>query len=647
MRFFKGLSLKFWFFLLGSLGIFFLSYFYTFESQELFFYDLCFRLRPPLKTHKDILLIEIDDTTLNSLGKWPLPRDYHADLLRVLKEWQVERVVFDILFSEASKEYYAADEAFSLAIKETGFVYLPLAFQLKERLPKKYLPPEASFLSAGILAPFSYNLAGSGHINSLVDRDGKIRRVPLFIRYKDEVVAHLALKLASDYLGLNLKNVEFKRGRVVIDKKMSLPVLANCAFLVNYPNTWKESFLHFSYLEIIKNYTNIKNGLKPLFAPEIFKNKICFVGLTATGTHDLRANPLEELYPMLGLQAAVASSILTQSFLKDMGRPLNTLLNLFIFWVVFFIFRGFPLFKASRQALFLAGGYFLVALGLFILWGIWLDIFLPLFIFGATYLFFSLLKFFEEYQKRQLLEKELEIAHKIQESFLPRKQKLDRVVDLSFLMQPARFVGGDLYDIIILDDTHLGIFIGDVAGKGVSASLIMAQTISFLRIFAKESLDPAVVLTRLNKELAKILEGRFITALYLIIDMHKNNFSYACAGHLAPLVYKGKSKLVEEIPLVAGPPLGILEIIEYSSSLEDFKEEDRFLLYTDGAIESRNKKGEEFGQERLKGIFLKYKDLPQDELLQRILKEITLFAKGLPQYDDISLIVFSKATSTI
>ncbi|MCM8787087.1 MAG: CHASE2 domain-containing protein [Candidatus Omnitrophica bacterium] len=638
-KIFKKISPKLLIFFISILLISIISYLKLFNNFELIFYDWRLNLRPQLKTFDDIVVIEIDDYTLERLGTWPLPRDYHASLLEALKFFKAKLVVFDILFSEKSETINEADSLFQEALQHTDFVYLPIAFNIQDNVRKDYLPIESKAIAVDIFGDFKKHIKGYGHINTFVDSDGKIRRIPLFIKYNNELIPHLSLKAACDFLGIDIKNIEFNDKKLIIDKKLFLPILDEGSFIVNYPGQWKTTFKHFSYLQIIKMYSDVLSGIKPSIDPSLLKDKICFVGLTATGTADLKPIPFENLYPMLGLHPTVFNSIVTKNFIFDLGKHLNVFLNILIFLISFLICLKNSPPKALFALIIFIIIYFLIATGLFVIYGIWVVLFLPLLIIFITYLSFVIYKFLEELHKRKILERELDIARKIQESFLPHQIKKLQNLSVCALMQPAKFVAGDLYDIFVLDEKRTGIFIGDVSGKGVSAALIMAQAISLFRVFSRSIEEPEKVLSKLNKELCKVLEGRFITAFYVIIDIYKNKFSACCAGHLPPIMYKATENKVFEICPISGPPIGILEDIEYEIFTEEFNKGDKLLFYTDGVTEARNKYGEEFTNRRLLDLFFKYKDLTAQDIHTNILKELSYFSKNLSQHDDISLIL--------
>ncbi|MDD5583502.1 MAG: CHASE2 domain-containing protein [Candidatus Omnitrophica bacterium] len=638
MNFFKRTPLKFWIIIAAVILITVSTYIRLFDGLELVSYDLRLKFRPPQAISKDIVIVEIDDVTLEQLGSWPLPRDYHADVLRILKESGAKAVAFDILFSEKSDSTAGVDAAFAQAIAASGNIYLPVALDIKEKQERSYDPLESNAFSAGIFPDFMQAIHGSGHINTFTDIDGKIRRIPLFIAYENTFVPQLALKVACDVLGIDTRTPEFKGRRVNIDKKISLPISSHASFMVNYPDRWTKSFIHFSYAQIIAAYRDTMQGKAPAYDLSLLKDKICFIGLTATGTHDLKAMPFEKAYPMLGLQASVCNSILNKKFIVEVDPLVNIGIIILIFLGSLAVCLYFNPLRALVETCIISVSYFCIAAALLIFLGLWINLFLPLLVIALTYIAATLYKFISEIHKRQLLEKELDIARAIQKSFLPKDIQEHPAIGITTFMQPAKFVGGDLYDIVTLPNKRLGVFIGDVSGKGVPAALIMAQTVSLFRVFARVNDNPSQVLAQINRELCQVLEGRFVTALYLIFDAEKNVLEASCAGHLPILALQRGGQVSEVLP-VAGPPLGILDQVEYETFQVSLAKDDKFLLYTDGITEARDRKGEEFGMERLKEVFSRNVSLSKEKALNHITAKLFEFSKGPAQFDDITAIL--------
>jgi len=584
-----------------------------------------------------IVLIEISDDTLKNLGNWPLPRDFHTSLLEVLKDAGAKAIIFDIIFSEPTKY----DSDFAQAIQKAGDVYLPLVFYINDKGYRTLAPPKGDAILTGISKDLWLPSVKVGHINVFVDPDGKLRRIPLFIEYNQEFYPHIGFKAACDWLGLNNKNIEFKRGRVIIDNRLSLPILRNCAFMVNYPENWEKSFRHLSYFDILKSYTDSKLNRQPLLDLSIIKDKVCFIGLTATGTPDLKPTPLENIYPMLGLQASVFNSIIQGKFIIDAGLFFNILISILVFIFSLILCLRLSPVRAFIGSIAFGGVYFIISVALFIFLGIWIALFLPLVIIGLTYIGSTSYRFFQETQKRQILEKELDIALSIQKSFLPGEIRKISGLDIFPFIQPAKFVAGDFYDILPIDDKRMGVFIGDVAGKGVPAALIMAQTISLFRVFSRQYLTCSEVLTCLNREFAGKFDSRFVTALYMIADLDKHKIRVSSAGHGPLLIYKKKENRILEMEFSSGMPLGIMEGTEYKDREFDIENGDGVIVFTDGITEARNKEGSEFGVDKIKDLVLENAACGSQIINKRIKDAVMRFSYPLPQYDDITLIVMS------
>lgn len=605
-----------------------------FNNYELLFLDLRFKLRPPLEIAQDIVVVEISDDTLRNLKNWPLPRDFHASLVDVLREEGAKIIVFDILFSEEAQY----DDIFSASIKNAGNVYLPLAYYLQQPQKGDSLRFKESALLAGICGSLKDYAAGIGHINVFIDGDGKARTIPLFIRDGDRLIPSLGLKAAADWSGLDIRNLEFKKGGVIIDRKLFLPVLESGGFVVNYPGKWSRSFKHLSYFEILKAYSEKKRGVKPALDLSVIKDKACFIGLTAVGTSDLRATPLENICPLLGLQASVFNSLLKRDFIRGAGSIFNLFVNLAVFFLSLYACLKFAPLRAFLANSLLGLLYFLLSLCVFIFYGFWIDLFLPLLVIFFTYTCSTFYRFINENKKRQLLEKELDIARAIQRSFLPEEISNFPGLNISSFLQPAKFVAGDLYDIFVIDERKIGVFIGDVSGKGVPAALIMAQTISLFRIFSRQYFNCPEVLSRMNMEFYGKFSGRFVTCMYMIIDIEKKEVSVSSAGHAPLLLYRQDEERVVEIELLADLPLGITENIEYKEVRFNIGRGDEIAVFTDGLPEARNKRNQEFGLSGIKGIILKSSRLTAAELSKGMESALFGFSDRLSLHDDVTFI---------
>ena len=572
----------------------FLSYFRIFDSYELETLDARFRLRGNIPVDKNIVIVEIGDDTIDKLGKWPISRKFHATLIDALTSAGAEAIIFDIFFSEESGDA-EADRLLAKAIARSGKVYLPYVFDadLKE-------------IQEDILDKFKIPAKGTGFINIIPDIDGKFRHVPPFIEYEGEPYPHLAVLAAGNW-------ERIPRGPM----------------LVNFPGPWVETFRHYSYIDVIEAYVS-GTDLGPL------KGAVCFVGLTATATPDAHPGPFDALYPGVGVHASVFNSILKNQFLDRASRLINIFMLLFLGLVTYFIStRARKVFGIVILFSFLAL-YALLAHVFFVWMGLWLDVFYPVAAMIFLYLGMTFSKYIIEARRNELLEKELEIARKIQRSFLPEEMPRVSGIDVSAEMSTARQVGGDLYDFVAdAAGGRLGIMIGDVAGKGVPAALYMAKVVSEFKSYAGEE-NASQAITKLNERLCKEgSAGLFVTLSYIIFDVKSGVASFSSGGHLPMIVVKREITLVD---VKEGIPLGLFES-PFGEEKINFSKGDTFVLYTDGVTEAMNSKGEMFGQERLVELVKNNKSLTAEELTALIQHEVKKFEGKRKQHDDITVIV--------
>jgi phosphoserine phosphatase RsbU/P len=232
---------------------------------------------------------------------------------------------------------------------------------------------------------------------------------------------------------------------------------------------------------------------------------------------------------------------------------------------------------------------------------------------------------------------ELEKAREIQEGLLPKKIPQVKGLEVAGAWQPARVVGGDYYDVLKFSERKMGICIGDVVGKGITAALLMANLQASFRAFAEEGVSPGALCGKLHGVISNnVAQEKFVTFCYCTIDAEKNKLTYASAGHCPPLLLRGRGEAVSLKE--GGTPLGILPGKEYADTEVQLEAGDRLVLYTDGLTEAMNAEEEEFGEPRLVGLGRKNMGLGAAELLEVIRKEVSGFSGGSFQ-DDFTLVV--------
>lgn len=251
-----------------------------------------------------------------------------------------------------------------------------------------------------------------------------------------------------------------------------------------------------------------------------------------------------------------------------------------------------------------------------------------------------------EAHEKRLLERELKQASEIQRVLLPRESPQLSDFNFAACYHPARLVSGDYYDYVKVDDDHFGVAIGDVCGKGIAASLIVAMCRSLLRSAAGENLSPAAVLDIVNQSIfPDIKQDMFVSLLYLILERGSNAITMARAGHEPPLLFHRKTGEIEALEppgLAAGVDGGNV----FRKVVNDFhftmETGDILILYTDGLTEAMDKDGDEFGIEALTQIISDSKDKTPQQIVDTVEKAVTKFSEGTAQSDDITLIAVEK-----
>jgi serine phosphatase RsbU (regulator of sigma subunit) len=242
-------------------------------------------------------------------------------------------------------------------------------------------------------------------------------------------------------------------------------------------------------------------------------------------------------------------------------------------------------------------------------------------------------------EERARNEQELQTAQYIQRALLPKDVPALPGWQLMPFYQPAREVGGDLYDFLPLEDGRLGIIIGDVTDKGVPAALIMATTCTMLRTAAQATKSPGEVLARVNDLLYAETPARmFVTCFYAILDLGSGRLCYANAGHDLP--YRQQAGEVRELH-ARGMPLGLMPAMVYEEQEVILAPGEYILFYSDGLVEAHNLVREMFGFPRLKTLLAGHADWAS--LIDYLLNELRSFTgEGWEQEDDVTLVTLQR-----
>jgi sigma-B regulation protein RsbU (phosphoserine phosphatase) len=266
---------------------------------------------------------------------------------------------------------------------------------------------------------------------------------------------------------------------------------------------------------------------------------------------------------------------------------------------------------------------------------------------------YSLERLLAEQREKERLQSELSIAQEVQANLFPRGAISLPMLELHGACYPARTVSGDYYDFLVFGDSQLGLALGDISGKGISAALLMATLHSAVRAyrFAGEDLlasrngdgegdpflEPARILTQLNRHLYRSTQPEKYATLFLAhYDGSTQQLTYSCGGQLPPLVLRADDSVATLG--CGGTVVGLLEHATYDQGVEQLHPGDILIAYSDGVTEPENEFGE-FGEDRLIEVVRRHRHKPLDFISEQVMQSLRNWIGGQEQPDDITLVL--------
>jgi phosphoserine phosphatase RsbU/P len=258
-------------------------------------------------------------------------------------------------------------------------------------------------------------------------------------------------------------------------------------------------------------------------------------------------------------------------------------------------------------------------------------------------------------KEKERLQSEVEIASEVQNQLFPRSAPHMRSIELVGVCQAARMVSGDYYDYLCLPDGNLALAIGDVAGKGISAALLMASIQSIMRTHLAAGLERSAavgtghvstqlstsgIVAQLNRQLyASTAPEKYATFFFGVYEEQSRILTYTNAGHLPPLLLRagesGKPRLLD----VTGTVVGAFPSIRYEEQKIGIQSGDLLIAYTDGITEPENAYGEEFGVERLAETAWRYQNSEPKEIVAKIMEAVTQWSTAPELPDDMTVMI--------
>jgi len=246
-----------------------------------------------------------------------------------------------------------------------------------------------------------------------------------------------------------------------------------------------------------------------------------------------------------------------------------------------------------------------------------------------------------EVADRLSLKNDLEIARDIQQAMLPSGLYDAPGVETVGFSRPANTVGGDFYDILPLDDGRLIVTVGDVAGKGSPAALLMALLLAMLRTLVDEKLEPAELVARLNVQVSRHAPGtRFITLFYAVFDPRTGELTYVNAGHTAPLLLRNDGSI--ERLTEGGIALGMFAHSTYETGHATIQPNELVATYSDGITEAENPKGQPFDESGLESTLRANRGLEISAVGSAVVRAVELYTADTRLADDLTILLLRR-----
>jgi len=420
-------------------------------------------------------------------------------------------------------------------------------------------------------------------------------------------------------------------------------------------------WIHFSRSEA-RRFVSAASVLAGAVEADRFERKLVLVGVTATGLSDYRATPVTNRMAGVEIHAQLLEGIYDHDLLS---RPP------IILWVELAVLAAsglllvvfVPWLRARKStALFFLLVAALLGLGalLYLRFKILFDAASPALALGMLFAAMLGVTLAESDSQRRTLRRELakqreaalklagelEAARRIQMGILPNPAVVfasERRVEFYAFLEPAREVGGDLYDFFLLDDERVFVLIGDVSGKGVAGSLFMAVSKTLCKSSAlRHTGDVASMMREANAEIARDNgEGLFVTAWVGVVNARTGELQYCNAGHEPPYILSPTGRSARRLANGGGPPFCVVEDFPYEAASYRLSPGEGLCLVTDGITEAESAAGEFYGRQRLEQLLAGLgPDASVDEVGEAIRHDVDRFTTGVEPSDDLAILAF-------
>ena len=575
----------------------------------------------------EVVIVDIDEKSIEKLGQFPWRRDIYSNILSNLKSAGASVIDFDIFFSEDDKQnpvtileefeiiynqenIINSDQIFLKSIKENN-VILPLVgatketkknnFTIKSNIiirgenPLDYLYSYQGHISS--LENFNNAAKGLGSISIIDSEDGILRYVPLILNISKKLTPSLSLE------AIRLHNKE-KSYLIETDQSGVQQIKTRSTNFETNENGLK--FIKFKKFSE-NGYISASDIYQNNFNQNIVNNKIVLIGSSAEGVFDLVKIPTGDIIPGVQVHANIIENILSKDFLKInyITKIIENLILVISFLVIVIIGNYFKPIYSIINYLFLVIIIFAISIIIY-KQNYFIEVYNIILFNAILFIFLLYSRFVEENkssienEKKQLvLKKEREIAGEVQKKLFPIKKDLENFVYAKNI--PAKDVSGDYFDYIKVSDDEIYFTLADVSGKGIKAGMLMANASSVFKSLSKLKFSINELAQNINNQVKESsYKGMFITAVIGKLNVNSKTIEFVNFGHESIMCFDLKDKSFSYIK-AERPPLGLMnikspEIIKTNSiNIEDKK----IFIYTDGVTEGYIDDDQEF---TIKGI---------------------------------------------
>ncbi len=635
--------------LLSFIVICFLIIIYNFETNlkkriSFLNYDLYQNIFEEDFSTNKVVIVDIDEKSIEKIGQFPWRRDVYSTILENLNTAEVSAIAFDIFFSEEDtqnpvkifKEFNLnnenilnSDELFLGSIKNSN-VILPLVGATKE-VKKNNFSPKANIITKGkdplnylynyqgyisSLDKFNNAAKGLGSISIIDSEDGILRYVPLILNIDNEIIPSLSLEAVRLYNKEKSYLIQTDQSGIQLIKTRSTNFLTNENGL---------NYVKFKKIPL-NTYVSASDIYENNFDQSNLKDKIVLIGSSAEGVFDLVKIPTGKIVPGVQVHANIIENILSKDFLKinyvtKIAENIILLISLIVILVIANYFK--PIYSIlnyilliiilfSISILFYKENYFVEVYNIVLFNSL-------LFIYLLYSRFVEENKSSIENEKKQLvLKKEREIAGEVQKKLFPIEKNIENFVYAKNV--PARDVSGDYYDYIKVSDEEIYFTLADVSGKGIKAGMLMANASSVFKSFSKLKFPINQLAQNINNQVKESsYKGMFITAVIGKLNISSKEVEFVNFGHESIMCFDKIKKSFSYIK-AERPPLGLLNIKD-SQTIQttnlNLKDKNIF-IYTDGVTEGYIEGDNEFTVKGVEDEVLKNSSSDIKEIIDQI-----------------------------